>query len=266
MEIKCLVVGVSAAIAGAGAQYIFSTYLWPNRHRTYTWMYTFRNHKKLGEPCKTDLVLDRDGYSIGYSYERRCALWASYIISKGSIGVDLERSNDFDADPDIPEKYRVQPDDFRNTGYDKGHMAPSAAIDFTRKSNDQTFLMSNITLQEPKLNRQAWGSLEAMIRKWTNRIGKLLILTGPIYGDSPELINGIPLPESFYKIVYSFDHRCCIGFIMPNESIKASQIWDYVLSVQEVEEKTGYHFFNALSKRKQKIKTKLDVAWWQNNA
>ena len=50
---------------------------------------------------------------------------------------------------------------------------------------------------------------------------------------------------------------------MPNEAIKASLVWDYVMSVQEVEEKTGYQFFNKLSKRKQKIKAELDAEWWK---
>jgi endonuclease G len=263
MEIKCILVGVGAAIAGAATQYVFSTYLWPNRHKTYTWVFTFRNHNKLGKPCKTDKVLNRDGYSLGYSYERKCALWASYIISKGSIGIDVDRSNDFDPDPDIPEEYQLHPDDFRNTGYDKGHLAPSAAIDFSRRSNDQTFLMSNVALQDPKLNRQAWGRLEGIIRGWTHTKGKLLVTTGPIYGEAPELVNEIPLPESFYKIVYSFEHKRAIGFIFPNEPTKGSQIWDHAMSVEEVENKTGYQFFDKLGKAGQKIKAELEVSWWK---
>lgn len=263
MELKCILVGVGAAIAGAATQYVYSTYLWPNRHKTYTWIYSFRNHRKLGEPCETDLVLDRDGYSLGYSFERRCALWVSYIVSKGSIGIDVERSDEFYADPDIPEEYRVQPDNFRNSGYDKGHLAPSAAIDFSRKSNHQTFAMSNIALQHPRLNRQAWGSLESTIRGWTYTKGKLAVVTGPLYDENPEKVNDIPVPKSFYKLVYSFKHERAIGFILPNDNIKASQLWDYVVSVESVEKETGYTFFNNLGKKKQKLKGELDVSWWK---
>ncbi|HID98842.1 MAG TPA: DNA/RNA non-specific endonuclease [Thiotrichaceae bacterium] len=265
MELKCIVVGVGSAIAGAAAHYVYATYLWPNRHKTYTWIYVLRDHKKLGEPCKTDIVLDRDGYSVGYSYKYKCAAWASYVISKGSIGIDVERSDEFYADPDLPEKHRVQPDAFRNTGYDKGHLAPSAAIDFSRVANHQTFAMSNIALQAPKLNRQAWGSLESTIRGWTHtKGGKLYIVTGPLYDDNPEQINDIPLPKSFYKVVYSFKHQRCLGFILPNESTKASQLWDYAMSVKDVEKETGYTFFNALSKNEQKtIKADLDIPWWK---
>lgn len=263
MELKCILVGIGAAIAGAGAQYVFSTHLWPNRHKTYTWVFTFRNHKKLGEPCESDLVLDRDGYSLGYSYERKCALWVSYIISKGSIGIDVERSDDFDADPDVPEEYRVQPDDFRNSGYDKGHLAPSATIDFSRRSNEQTFVMSNVALQNPQLNRQAWGSLERIIRGWTHTKGKLLVITGPLYDENPELVNDIPVPKSFYKVVYSFKHQQAIGFIFPNEATRASKLWDYAMSVKDVETETGYNFFDKLGDDGQKIKAELELSWWE---
>ncbi|MDM8557309.1 DNA/RNA non-specific endonuclease [Candidatus Parabeggiatoa sp. HSG14] len=264
MELKYILVGVGSAIAGGAVQYVVSTHLWPNRHKLYTWIYTFRDHRKFGDPCKTDLVLDRDGYSVGYSYKYKTALWASYILSEGSIGVDVERGDCFYADPDIPEKYRVEPDDFRNTGYDKGHLAPSASIDFSRASNQQTFAMSNIVLQQPKLNRQAWGSLERIIRDWTKTKGKLMVITGPIYAKRSELINDIPVPKSFYKIVYSFKHGCCIGFIFPNEPLRASQVWDHAMSVESIEKETDYTFFKKLGKAK-KCKAELDIAWWKKD-
>lgn len=263
MDIKCILVGGGAAIAGAATQYVISTYLWPNRHQVYTWVFALRNHRKLGEPCKTDKVLDRDGYSLGYSYKHKSALWVSYVISKGSIGIDVDREDCFYADPEIPEKYRVQPEDYTNTGYDRGHQAPSAAIDFSRASNMETFAMSNILLQHPKLNRQAWGSLEKTIRGWTHTKGKLLVTTGPLFDEKPELINDIPLPKSFYKLVYSFAHKRCIGFILPNENIKASQLWDHAMSVQSVENETGYKFFKKLGGKGRKIKAELDISWWK---
>ena len=267
MDLKCTLVAVGAAIAGATVQHVIAKYIWPNRHKTYNWIFTFRDHKKLGIPCKTDLILDRDGYSFGYSFEYKCSLWVSYIISEHSIGVDVERSDDFYADPDIPEKYRVQPDDFRNTGYDKGHLAPSASIDFSRKSNEQTFAMPNIALQHPRLNRQVWGSLEGLIREWTETSGKLAIITGPLFAKKPKLINDMPLPKGFYKIVYAFKHERAIGFIFPNEGIRASRLWDFVMSVKEIERETGYTFFPKLSEAKQeRIKAERDVAWWKKMA
>lgn len=263
MSTNCYTIATVSAIAGAATQYLLSKF-WTDRHRLYTWVFAFRDHKQLGEPCKTDQVLNRDGYSLGYSFDKKCALWVSYIISKNSIGIDVDRGEKFYADPEIPEAYRVKPDDYRNTGYDKGHLAPNSAIDFSRKSNDQTFAMTNIALQDPKLNRQAWKSLEGLIEGWTRARGKVYVVTGPIYNKRPEKVNGIPLPRAFYKVVYSFAHKRCIGFIIPNKDIPAHDLWKYAMSVLDVETETDYHFFNKLSKEEQKIKKELDVEWWKN--
>jgi len=238
-------------------------HIWPNRHRTYVWVFALRNHRHLGVPCKTDLVLDRQGYSLGYSFERRCALWVSYIISKHSVSVDVERGEKFYPDPQIPEPYRVHPDDFKNSGFDKGHLAPSAAIDFSRKSNDETFAMSNIALQHPKLNRQAWGRLEGFLRAWTVTLGKLMVITGPIYGPKPQKVNNVPVPASFYTVVYAYTSMACVGFVLPNVEVKAEALWDHAMSIRQVEEKTGFVFFDKIGSRLDHAKQSLDVGFWQ---
>jgi endonuclease G, mitochondrial len=266
METETILISLGSAAAGAAAQYVWMRHIWPKRHATYTWVFALRNHRSLGVPCKTDKVLDRQGYSLGYSYERRCALWVSYIISQRSISVDVERGERFYPDPEIPAPYRVHPDDFKNSGYDKGHLAPSAAIDFSRKSNDETFAMSNIALQHPKLNRQAWGRLEGMMRAWTSALGKLAVITGPVYGPKPQLINNIPVPVSFYTVVYAFRSAACIGFILPNADVKAEALWDHAMSVQQVEAKTKLTFFDKLGDRADPIKRALSVEFWQQAA
>ncbi len=263
MDDLCLVIIVIAYFSGALMHFLLSSYVLPYRHLTYVWVFALRNHKKMGIPCQTDLVLDRQGYSLGYSFQRRCALWVSYIISRESIGVDVERINDFDADPNVPEEHRVKPEDYTNSGYDKGHLAPSAAIDFSRKSNDETFLMSNIALQDPKLNRQAWSKLEGLSRKWTHTKGKLYVVTGPLYGSRPRKVKGIPVPKYFYKVIYSFSHKKTIGFVMPNEAVNNKKLWNYAVSVKEIEEQSGHRFLSKLGRKGTKIKRELDIEWWQ---
>lgn len=256
-------IGISI-LFGALLQYGVSRWLIPNRHKSYTWVYALRDHRKLGEPCETDLVLNRDGYSLGFSFKRKCAMWVSYTASKGSIGVDVPRADGFYPDLNIPEPYRLKPQDFKNTGYDKGHLAPSASIDFSRKSNDQTFAMSNVALQHPKLNRQVWKRLESIVRGWTHTKGKLMVINGPVYGLRSRRINDIPLPRFFYKVVYSFKHQTCIGFVLPNKDISANDVWDYAFSVEEVEQQTGLVFFDKLdSDLQQDIKSKKDLKWWR---
>ncbi len=235
-------------------------YIMPNAHRLYAWIYAMRNHKKYGIPCKSDLVLDKDGYSLGYSFDYKGAVWVSYILSKGSVGIDVARSESFFPDPDVPARFRKKPDDFRNSGFDKGHLAPSAAIDFTVKSNLQTFAMSNVSPQDPKLNRQAWSKLESLEREWTYTLGKMVVYTGPIYGERPKKMKDIPIPKAFYKVAYSFKYRRYIGFIMPNKPVSARDMWDYARSVKAVEKETKMTFFKAINKGDKKD---LNLEFWK---
>lgn len=263
---KYLIVVLIAFIAGAACDHWFMAYIWPNRHQSYSWIYTLRNHRKPGEPCETDLVLDQKGYSLGYSYERKAALWVSYVISEGSVGIDVGRRGNFYADPDISEKYRVQPEDHVNTGYDKGHLAPSATIDFSKKANRETYALSNVVLQDEKLNREAWSKLESFVRSWTKTEGKLYVITGPIFTSRPKRINGMALPSKFYKVIYSYSADKAIGFIFPNKAVSNEDVWKYALPVREVEEKTGLTFFSRFREKTQKrIKEKVDIAWWQES-
>ncbi len=260
-----LIVAIIAFLAGAFFQHWFMKAVWPKRHSTYTWIYTFRNHRKPGEPVKTDLVLDRKGYSVGYSYEHKAALWVSYIFSKGSIEVDLDKRSSFYADPDIPEEYQVQPEDHIKTGYDRGHLAPSATIAYSRAANKETYALSNVLLQDSTLNRQAWSTLEKRARSWTERMGKLYVVTGPVFPSRPKKIHGMSLPSQLYKVIYAYDAEQAIGFLFPNKSVSNDDLWKYALSVEKLEDNTSLTFFSNFRQRDQKrIKDNVDIDWWKS--
>ena len=226
---KYLLVALFAFIAGMAFEYWFLTSVWPHRHRTYTWTYTLRNHRKPGEPCQTDLVLDRQGFSLGYSYAHKTALWVSYVITQGSVELNLAARGNFYADQDIPEAYRAQPEQHVNTGYDKGHLAPSATINFSPSANRETYALSNVAFQDATLNRQAWARVENLERHWTKAKGKLYVVTGPLYSSRPQKINDIPVPSKFYKVIYAYNADKAIAFLFPNKAASNAQVWDLSL-------------------------------------
>lgn len=251
-------------ILGMAAQYAIGTHFLPNRHQIYTWIFRLRNHRLLGEPCDVDQILDRKGYSLGYSYKRKAAAWVSYIVTQASASVNVERGDKFYTDTDIPVVYQVSPDIYRNSGYDKGHLAPSAEIDYSRESNDETFAMSNIVFQHPKFNRQAWGALEGWVRKWTEKKGKLSIIAGPMYTRDSQKIKDIPVPTAFFKVIYAHDHHQAIGFVFPNQAVSAKHLWDYALTVESVENETGYVFFKRLPETERVLITQnVNLDWWR---
>lgn len=113
----------------------------------------------------------------------------------------VERTNDFHADPRL--KNSPTPGDYDNTGFDRGHLVPAAdAVNDAQMSD--TFLMTNMTPQEPTVNRNVWRLLEVKVRAMTNA---KYVVTGATYTTSPKTIgkHQVPVPASYYKIIYLTD-------------------------------------------------------------
>ena len=109
--------------------------------------------------------------------------------------VKTERTNNFRADKRIANS--PTPEDYTNTGYDRGHMVPAADADDPKEMSD-TFFMTNMTPQLPSVNRVAWKNLEDRVRS----VPFKYVLTGAIYNTTPKTIgaNKIPVPSILYKI------------------------------------------------------------------
>ena len=107
-------------------------------------------------PLSLHRVLRNDGYLVGWSDLRVNPLWVSYWLNDAGSSRIGER-------PDFQRDWRtlwpVSTDSYRGSGYDRGHLAPNYAIAsvYGREAQRQTFLMSNMSPQRPRLNRQLWA-------------------------------------------------------------------------------------------------------------
>ena len=90
----------------------------------------------IGEP---DKVLCREGYAVGYDNDVKNPACAAYVITKGGLEDKVKRSNKFKEDKDIGKDYRSILSDYKNSGYDRGHMAPAASVSFNTSSMQELF-------------------------------------------------------------------------------------------------------------------------------
>ena len=208
----------------------------------------------FGIPAQVDQKIYRKGFSLGYRYKYRQAVWVSYILTKEKVqDKKVKRRPSFRIDPAI--KFApVRPKDYIKTGYDKGHLAPAADMAWSVIAMKNSFFMSNISPQLPGCNRGIWKRLEKAIRNWTLKENKLCIITGPVFPDSNTFLanTSIPIPSAFYKVVLDLTPPMkMIGFLVPNAPSKR-RIWAFAVSVDKVEEITGYDFFSALDDETEK--------------
>jgi endonuclease G len=211
--------------------------------------FTCGNHTKHGITSPNDLVeLCREGYAVGYSTEKKIPDWVSYYITANEVARKFERSNDFRPDMELPIDQQAQLADYRGSGYDRGHMAPSATMDATQNRMSESFLLTNMTPQLPEFNRQGWKLLEHFIRELVAKRGELVIITGVICAKPYTTIgNGVVVPDYFYKIIFDPVKIEAMAFLVPHMRIKESQFKQFIVSVDTIEKLTGIDFFSELS-------------------
>ena len=210
-------------------------------------------------------LLEKPGYVLSYNCKTGIANWASWQLNRSWLG-NVDRSDDFRSDHDLPDNcYVARPSDYTRSGYDKGHLAPSGDRTKRKSDNSETFLMSNMIPQSPANNREVWRELEEYSRYLVSKGKELYIVSG---GEGTEKLllathksekktNKITVPKYTWKAILVLDKlgriEDTIAVMIPNSEKVAQTDWtDYLISIDELEKKTGYNFFNRLKPEIQK--------------
>lgn len=185
------------------------------------------------------------GMDVSFNPERHIPNWVAWELTADETAGDVKRTNRFVSDPGVAASATY--DDYRGSGYDRGHMAPAGDMKWSREAMDETFYFTNICPQSKQLNTGAWRKLEEKCRKWARRDSAIVIVCGPVNADPvAERIgrSGVAVPRRFFKVVlapYAMPPRG-IGFIMDNAPVEGGMAAAAV-SIDEVERVTGLDFF-----------------------
>lgn len=227
-------------------------------------------HLTLGNPTNANddvtfsdnYLLIKPQYALSYNAYKRTANWVSWELSKTWLGT-ADRQNDFRPDNTLPAGWnRILPTDYTNTGFDRGHLCPSADRTKTIEDNSSTFLMTDIIPQAPELNRESWTYLEDYCREIVKKGHKAYIIAG-VTGKGGTGANGplnvfpnqLNVPAYVYKIIVYYPENAAlsaaatvIAVKFPNTNIDNNDTaWlKYITTPAEIEKSTGAQFFNAL--------------------
>ena len=210
-----------------------------------------KEHIKYGPPSTEPVIVCRYGFALSHDAKHKVADWVAYHLTKEKVQGTLARTDDFRSDGDLPPSKRSELEDYQGSGYDRGHMAPAAAMKWDWRAMTQSFLLSNMAPQVGiGFNRHIWADLEKLVRDWTKERGELYVVTGPIYDTDPPLkigLNRVSVPTHFYKVVFDPVKVQAIAFILPNEPIQRDRLPEFVAAVDEVEDRTDLNFLSELA-------------------
>ncbi|HIQ39551.1 MAG TPA: DNA/RNA non-specific endonuclease [Sulfurivirga caldicuralii] len=195
-------------------------------------------------------VLRNPGFMLAYSEWKAAPLWVTYrLYVPENGGYRVGKRPPFRAD--WRTLRHITPDDYRNSGYNRGHMAPNYAIAklYGREAQRATFLMSNIAPQRSRLNQKLWQRIEeAAMDHFVKLFRELWVVTGPVWDEKPRYMKTawIDVPDAFYKIFIGIDRAGqphALAFIVPQTVRGYEPLSRFVVSIDQVEQRTGLDFF-----------------------
>jgi endonuclease G len=261
------------------------------------------SHYPLGYPSfsgsneQIEKVSRRAFYTCESNYasmvdaQTKTPLWvAESLIGDQQQGTHVTRKDSFQPHPNLPKQVQASLNDYRGSGFDRGHMAPAADM-LTEQGMYESFFMSNMVPQVgPNMNRGIWADLENMVRKWSVSRSFVLVTTGPIFEGQISTIgtSQVWVPTATYKIVLDPKTFESIAFIIPNRQIITRktknlddgnpsypqtqaqnamncggkcQLDDFIVSMKTVEDKTGLIFYPKIPPQNRNISYHVSRMW-----
>ena len=196
----------------------------------------------------TGQVVHHQGYSLSYSESHEQAEWVAYELKKEHLSQTNFDRPYFEIDKAV-KTGAASWRNYKNSGYDRGHLCPAADRRYSKEAHDETFLTSNISPQNHDFNSGIWNTLEQKTRYWASKYNGVFVVTGGVLGRNLKTIGSekVAVPNQFYKIIldYNDGNPKVLAFLMPHVNSN-KPLYEFVVSVDTVEELTGIDFFSEL--------------------
>lgn len=226
-------------------------------------------HLTMGNPSvavhdiafPANYLMEKPQYVLSYNRDYGIPNWTAWHLNSSWIG-STPRQDDFRNDTTLPTGwYQVLSTSYSGSGYDRGHMCPSADRTLTVADNSATFLMTNMIPQAPNNNQGPWANLENYLRTLVTAGKELYIYSGGVGSQGTINSGHVNVPTRTWKVIVVLDEGTndlgrvttttrVIAVDMPNSDALISRTADWKtfrVSVDYVEGQTGFDFLSKVS-------------------
>ena len=232
-----------------------------------SWLELPGEDKGVLYPNAVELKVSASGernYTTYYDKSTYTSMWTAYPLQSKHMG-SLSRPSKWSYNTEIGEEYQVDLRDNSYTDtdtYSRGHLIPNASRNGIEEMQKQTFYVTNSVPQvQNNFNSGIWSSLEAALQSAASK-KTIYIVTGVAFSKVGETktINyttakddtkQVPIPNYFYKVVLkvttnssgTVTSASTVGFWFENKAYSNSTYTNCAVSVDLVEQWTGFDFF-----------------------
>lgn len=202
----------------------------------------FPNHQvPVAQEQGRDLCFN--GFAVYYSPSQKKPIYTAEVLSREHLSEERqERTNMFYEEARLPAAERSHLDDYRGSGFDRGHNS-EAATKRTPGAMAQSFSLANMMPQYPDNNRGVWAKdVEKATRKYAERAtGNVFVFTGSTGNAGTIGKSHVVVPQYLFKLVYDQSANRAWAYWLPNTN-EARMSRDAIISYQELMQRTGIDF------------------------
>jgi len=208
--------------------------------------------KDTQELCYTAFGTMHSGLSL-------TPLWSAEFLTADRItaAAKLTRRGEFHAETRLPLGERAELEDYKGSGYDRGHMSPNGDMP-DRVAQQESFSLANMVPQAPKINQGIWAAIENGVRTAVLGGRSFYVITGPIFdAETLDRINDrVLVPNAVFKAIYDPQTKQAGAYVATNEKTSTTRAYD-TLSIAELEQRLNLSLFPQLPLRVKQ--TKMDL-------
>ncbi|KJD37054.1 endonuclease [Tamlana sedimentorum] len=207
----------------------------------------------------TGQIVHHNGYSLSYNEAHEQAEWVAYELKKEHLANTNFKRPYFEIDEAV-KTTAAHWRNYKNSGYDRGHLCPAGDRKYSKAAHDETFLTSNISPQEHEFNAGIWNTLEQKVRHWASKYNGVFVVAGGVLKGNMKTIGSenVSVPNTFFKVLIDNNtgNTKMIAFLLPHENSR-KPLYEFVVSVDDIEALTGIDFFPELD---DDIENKLEAS------
>lgn len=229
----------------------------------------YPNNLEFPEPVDGEDVITYCGFTSSYNHVTLIPNWVAYELTANEVAGQCSYKPSFSWDPNLKGS-QASREDYSNSGWDKGHMAPRADMKWSEQSLIESYYFTNVCPQNHEMNAYDWCSIEKLTRRMASAYGSVYVICGPIITNNKYgTIGGghVMVPDAFFKalLIYVDNEYHSIAFVVPNEPDR-HPVEEYVCSVDELETMIGMNlFFNLDDDIEEIVESTVNMNFWMIN-
>lgn len=204
---------------------------------------------------KDTTALCLNGFNAMHSGVSKTSFWVAEYLTPERLKVKIKREDRFHEE-ELVQGARASSQDYRRSGYDRGHMAPNGDMP-TKASQYDSFSLANMVPQTTQNNQGPWRDLEHAVRMMVEKQKQdIYVVSGPEYSGKniKEIGDGkVLVPTATYKAIYAPQSGVIGAYYVSNDMSEPKPQVE-LLSICALEEKIGINLFPTLKEsEKRKI-------------